>query len=169
LDMGIIAGPAKDDLLAERTLFYEEFLAYFSKRDKVKKKALSPKDIDTSRLWLLEEGHCLRSQLNNLCSLGKKDRDIENFSYEASNIENIKPMLDQFGGVTILPKLATATLSKKQMLRVQEFTNPKPVREVSLVVHRHFARTGILDAIRNTITTSIPPDLSLKNKKIVES
>ena len=35
-----------------------------------------PEDIDIHKLWLLEEGHCMRNQILNLCELKKKDNSV---------------------------------------------------------------------------------------------
>lgn len=74
LDAGILATPLNNDSLNEQTLYYEQFVVYASKNETLmKKKFLLPGDIDTNHLWLLEEGHCLRSQILNLCELRKRN------------------------------------------------------------------------------------------------
>ncbi|HSN60882.1 MAG TPA: LysR substrate-binding domain-containing protein, partial [Ferruginibacter sp.] len=66
LDAGIMATPLNENGLVEDVMFYEEFVAYVSKKEKLySKKYLLPGDIDINKLWLLEEGHCLRNQVMN--------------------------------------------------------------------------------------------------------
>lgn len=74
LDIAIMATPVNNPALREEPLFYEQFVVYASSDEKLMKKYLLADDIDVNRLWLLEEGHCLRSQVINLCELknGKK-------------------------------------------------------------------------------------------------
>ncbi|RYF40078.1 MAG: LysR family transcriptional regulator [Cytophagaceae bacterium] len=63
LDAGIAATPLHIPELKEYFLFNEEFVAYVSRKEKIyNKKYLLPDDIDVGSMWLLEEGHCLRSQ-----------------------------------------------------------------------------------------------------------
>src|SRR5688572_29826793 len=64
LDAGLLSTPLDEKSISEDPLFYEEFVVYISRDDKsFTKKYLLPKDIEVSRLWLLEEGHCFRSQI----------------------------------------------------------------------------------------------------------
>lgn len=63
LDVGILATPLPNEGLKTDPLFYERFFVYTSKDEKVlRKKYVAPEDLDTARIWLLQEGHCLRSQ-----------------------------------------------------------------------------------------------------------
>jgi LysR family hydrogen peroxide-inducible transcriptional activator len=73
LDCGIVVTPLKDPSIKEDVLFYEELFVYVSKKNAlVDKKYVLPNDIDPNQLWLLEEGHCFRSQVLNLCELRKR-------------------------------------------------------------------------------------------------
>ena len=50
-------------------------------------------DIDVRHLWLLEEGHCMRSQIMHLCELKTQMQEDNNFHYEAGSIETLKKMV----------------------------------------------------------------------------
>ncbi len=170
LDIGLLATPLKDPKLEEFPVFYEEFFAYASASEKVlRKKYLLPKDIDLSKLWLLEEGHCLRNQVLDLCELKKKDFESDRLHYETGSIETLKNLVDHHQGITILPHLATLDLSKKQKEKIREFAHPKPVREISLVVNKNFHRTSLLQALKKEIEKQLPPMISNVNKmKLLE-
>ncbi len=128
-----------------------------------------PKDIDLSKLWLLEEGHCLRNQVFNLCELKKKDFESDRLHYEAGSIETLKNLVDHHDGITILPFLATLDLSKKQKSKIREFAHPKPVREISLVVNKNFHRTRLLQALRTEIEDQLPVSINtLRKKRVLE-
>ncbi len=166
IDIGLLATPLNDPKLEEHPVFYEEFFAYTSNEEKVsRKKYLLPKDIDLSKLWLLQEGHCLRNQVLNLCELQKKDFEGSRLQYEAGSIETLKNLVDHHKGITILPHLATLNLSKKQKEKIREFAHPKPVREISLVVNKNFHRTSILNALKLEIEKQLPDSISKSNKK----
>ncbi len=114
IDIGLLATPLKDPRLEEHPVFYEEFFAYTAANEKLsRKKYLLPKDIDLSKLWLLEEGHCLRNQVLDLCELKKKDFESNRLHYETGSIETLKNLVDHHQGITILPHLATLDLNKK--------------------------------------------------------
>src|SRR5882757_8565874 len=93
IDMGILVTPLQETGIKEYPLFYEELMAYVSKKNAAYKKTyMLPQDIDPNKLWLLEEGHCFRSQIVNLCELRKASRDASHFDYEAGSIETLRRM-----------------------------------------------------------------------------
>jgi LysR family hydrogen peroxide-inducible transcriptional activator len=166
VDIGLLATPLNDAKLAEHPLFYEEFFAYASANENVsRKRYLLPKDIELSKLWLLEEGHCLRNQVLDLCELKKKDFASDRLHYETGSIETLKNLVDHHHGITILPYLATLELSRKQKEKIREFAHPKPVREVSLVVNKNFHRESLLKALRDEIEKQLPPMIGKAQKK----
>jgi len=168
IDIGLLATPLNDPRLEEHPVFYEEFFAYVAASEKLsKKKYLLPKDIDLSKLWLLEEGHCLRNQVLDLCELKKKDSQSDRLHYETGSIETLKNLVDHHQGITILPHLATLDLSKKQKEKIREFAHPKPVREISLVINKNFHRTSLFEALKLEIEKQLPPTIDKAQKKRV--
>ena len=168
IDIGLLATPLNDPRLEEHPVFYEEFFAYVAANEKLsKKKYLLPKDIDLSKLWLLEEGHCLRNQMLDLCELKKKDFQSDRLHYETGSIETLKNLVDHHQGITILPHLATLDLSKKQKEKIREFAHPKPVREISLVINKNFHRTSLFEALKLEIEKQLPPTIDKAQKKRV--
>ncbi len=165
LDAGILATPLNTAELKETFLFNEEFVAYISRKDKLFiKKYLLPGDIDVHRMWLLEEGHCLRSQVMNLCAL-QKDSSIEkHFDYAAGSIETLKRFVDKNGGITLLPELATYDMSKTQKNMLRYFKSPAPVREISLVTIKTFSKTRLINILKQTILDNLSSQLVQKKK-----
>jgi len=169
LDLGLVATPLNEPSIKEYPLFYEEFFAYSAQGENLPwKKYLLPQMIDLRRLWLLEEGHCFRSQVLNLCELKKKDVENENLHYEAGSIETLINLVDKYQGITIIPHLAVLNLKQSQRKKVREFANPKPVREISIIAGNNFARTKILEKLKEEIITKIPIPALIKNKNILE-
>ncbi|MDP2386292.1 MAG: hydrogen peroxide-inducible genes activator [Bacteroidota bacterium] len=170
LDAGILATPLHKADLLEEPLFYEQFVVYSSKEEKLmKKKYLLAEDIDINRLWLLEEGHCLRAQVVNLCELKKREKEIHQLDFESGSIETLKRMVDINGGITILPELAVADLSPKEKKNIRYFKSPAPVREISIVSYRYFVKRKLLEALQAEILKFIPEEMqSTKKKNIVE-
>jgi LysR family hydrogen peroxide-inducible transcriptional activator len=168
LDAGILATPLNSDGLKEQPLYYEQFVVYASPDEKVmKKKYLLPDDIDANHLWLLEEGHCLRLQVLNLCELRRKELETSNLEYEAGSIETLKKIVDFNSGITILPELALKELSTKDLKNVRHFKPPVPAREISIVTYHHFVKQRMIDILKEEICKSVPQEmLSLRRKKI---
>jgi len=168
LDCGVVVTPLKDASIKEDVLFYEELFVYVSKKNSlVDKKYVLPNEIDPSRLWLLEEGHCFRSQILNLCEL-RKSTDFH-FKYETGNIETLKRMVDKSDGITILPELAVMEFSQSQMRLVKQLKDPKPARQVSLVTHRDYIKSRLIQTLKEGILEIVPAQMQkLKDKKVVE-
>ena len=157
LDAGLLATPLNEDLIAEHPLFYEEFFAYASRNEKLsRKKYLLPKEIYLDHLWLLEEGHCLRTQVFNLCELKNKDTQSKGLHYQAGSIETLINLVDRNDGITIVPYLATLMLKPGQKKNLREFARPKPVREISLVTSKNFPRKMLLEHLREHILAVVP-------------
>jgi LysR family hydrogen peroxide-inducible transcriptional activator len=168
LDCGLVVTPLNDSSIREDILFYEELFVYVSKKNALyDKKYVLAKEIDPDQLWLLEEGHCFRSQVLNLCELRK--RSDFHFKYETGNIETLKRMVDKSDGITILPELAVMEFSKLQMKLVKRLKAPSPAREVSLVTHRDHIKTRLIKTLKDEILNIVPAQMhKLQHKKVVE-
>jgi LysR family hydrogen peroxide-inducible transcriptional activator len=166
IDVGILVTPLQEQGIQEHVLFYEELLAYTSKVNVAyKKKYLLPGDIDPNKLLLLEEGHCFRSQIINLCALRKRSREGSYFEYEAGSLETLRRMVDRDDGITILPEMATLDMTAKQQQQLRYFRQPAPVREVSLATHRQFVKKKLVELLRQVIIKCVPEKIK-KNKKM---
>jgi len=160
LDAGIMATPLKIPELKEDVLFHERFVAYVSRKEKIfNKKYLLPDDIDVNKMWLLEEGHCLRTQVMNLCAL-QKDASIEkHFDYAAGSIETLKRFVEKNDGITLLPELATMDMSASKKTMLRYFKNSTPVREISIVTLKTFTKTRLIQILKTSIGENLPPQL----------
>jgi len=164
IDAGILVTPLQEAGIKEFVLFYEELMAYVSKKNAIYEKSyILPQDIDPNKLWLLEEGHCFRSQIVNLCELRKMSKEGSSFDYEAGSIETLRRMVEMNDGITIIPELATLDMPVKQTQLIRPFRKPSPMREVSLVVHRNFVKKALIDALKEEIMRTIPEKIR-KNK-----
>jgi LysR family transcriptional regulator, hydrogen peroxide-inducible genes activator len=170
LDAGLLVTPLNDGSLKEQVLFYEELVAYVSRSNALyEKKYVLPNDIDLDRLWLLEEGHCFRAQILNLCELRNALPAGRAFEYEAGSIETLRRMVEQDNGVTIIPELATLDLSAKQQKLVRYFDAPPPVREVSLVTHRDYVKKRLIEVIKEEILLALPDKVRRnENTRVVQ-
>ena len=166
LDCGILSTPLNESSLTEIPVFYENFVAYASKNSKLfKKKSIIPEDIDMEEIWVLNEGHCMREQVLNICQRRKATKGYQHFEYNTGSVETLKRMVDMNNGATILPELALADLSDKQLDRVRYFKSPEPAREVSIVIHRNFLKRRMIEALKNEILDFLPKRLRTKKKK----
>jgi len=162
IDAGILVTPLSEKGIKEDVLFYEEMLAYVSRKNAAYKKTyVLPNDIDPEKLWLLQEGHCFRSQIVNLCELRKASEMGNHFEYEAGSIEALRRMVELNDGITILPELTTLDMDNKRLQLIRHFKKPAPMREVSIVVHRDFVKKRLIEALKEEIINAIPDKIKL--------
>ncbi|CAN5916234.1 hydrogen peroxide-inducible genes activator [soil metagenome] len=158
LDAGILATPLQVEALREIPLYNEEFVVYASGQpDLLRKKYVLPADLDLKRLWLLKEGHCLRSQIVSLCELKKQERPYANLEYEAGSIDSLKRLVESNKGITILPELAVLDFTEKEKEALRFFKRPVPVREISLVTYRHYIKERLLQILQEEIVAKVSP------------
>src|SRR5579872_5325045 len=169
IDVGVLVTPLQENGIREQVLFYEELLVYVSRKNAAYKKTyMLAQDIDPSKLWLLEEGHCFRSQIVRLCELRKASKEGSHFDYEAGSLETLRRLVELNDGITILPELAALDLTRKQQQLIRHFKRPAPMREVSLVVHRDFVKQRLVQALYQEILRSVPEKVRLnKNHNVL--
>ncbi|HEY0176809.1 MAG TPA: LysR substrate-binding domain-containing protein [Pedobacter sp.] len=168
LDCGILSTPLEDKSLSEIPLFYEDFVAYLSPSNALLKNAnIKAGDLNHDELWLLNEGHCMRNQVLNICAHREMSNKARAFEYNTGSVETLKRMVDLNAGITILPELSLTDFSEEQMERVRRFGTPAPAREISLVTHRNFLKKGIISALQKEILNAIPEPMKNCDKKEV--
>lgn len=170
LDAGILVTPLSDEQMSEKPLYYEPFVAYISPNSAMfNQKSISPKKMDLREIWLLNEGHCMQSQVINLCYERKKQQLVPNFEYRAGSIETLRKMVEINGGATLLPMLALSDFNEEQKRMIRYFESPEPVREVSLITHRNFVKKSLIDVLSKCIKQNIPKKMLDNNgKSIIE-
>ncbi len=162
IDAGILATPLGQEAIREIPLYNEPFVVYRSKMlppvtSKKKPGKVMPEDLDLDRLWLLEEGHCLRSQIAALCELKKQNKTYSNLVYEAGSIDSLKRLVDSNSGITILPALAIREFTEKELESVQYFRDPVPARQISIVTYRHHLKERIVDVLKEEVQKRVAP------------
>lgn len=168
LDCGIMSTPLHEASLTEIPVFYENFVAYVSKNSKLsKKKSITPEDIDMEEIYVLNEGHCMREQVLNICQRRRSTKSFLHFEYNTGSVETLKRMVDQNNGATILPELALTELTDKQLDKVRYFKSPEPAREVSIVIQKNFLKRRMIEALKNEILEFVPKRMRSKKKKEV--
>jgi LysR family hydrogen peroxide-inducible transcriptional activator len=168
IDCGILSTPLHEASMLEIPVFYENFVAYASKSSRLfKKKSISPDDIDMEEIWVLNEGHCMREQVLNICQRRRSTKGFQHFEYNTGSVETLKRMVDQNSGATILPELALSDLSDKQLDKVRYFKSPEPVREVSIVIQKNYLKRRMIEALKTEILDFVPKRMRSKKKKDV--
>lgn len=168
LDCGILSTPLSDSNIMETPIFYETFVAYVSEKSGLyQKKVLSTEDIADEKLWLLNEGHCMRGQVLNICNY-KHNYGLEGtFEYNTGSVETLKRMVDINSGITILPQMSIRYYNEDEIAHVRYFKAPEPVREISVVTTQNFVKKQAVNTLIKEILDIIPERFKSKKKKEV--
>lgn len=170
LDAGIFVTPYHKNKIREYPVFYEEMLLYAGDEHPI----LSEKEIKVDALkpeemWLLSDGHCFRNQAINLCAIHDMPKRQLPFDFEGGSLETLMKIIDREGGFTLLPELAALDLEYEKRNRLKQFSGTKPLREVSLVVSRTYAKKRLINILLEEIRNAVPAQLLDKNRgNIVE-
>ena len=163
LDVGILVTPLNEKSIVEFPMFYEKFFVYMStKHPLFTKEQINLKELDISEMWLLQEGHCFRSQTLNIC--GEKKMENTRLRFESGSLETLKRIVEKQFGYTFLPELATVDMEAARMKYLKSFQKPEPMREVSLITHRSFIKKRLINLLFNEIKAHIPPHLLDKDR-----
>lgn len=169
IDAGLLVTPLHEEKVIERTLFKEAFYVFTSKDHPFfKKDKIKMNEITSDGLWLLNEGHCFRNQVLNICGIKDKTKTFSNLNFESGNLETLKNMVLSNNGFTLYPELAVINLSKEHKNHIREFQGTIPTREVSLVHNRIFLKEKIITAIEEVIIDFLPKELESHKKKKLE-
>ncbi|GGG10171.1 transcriptional regulator [Dokdonia pacifica] len=167
LDAAIAATPLESENIKERPLYYEPFIAYVTENHRLfKKKSLEVSDLDLTDMLLLEDGHCFRDGVINLCkAVGNQEED--HFSLESGSFETLVKLANEDLGMTLLPYLHTIDYKGKDMEFLKNFKEPSPAREVSLIYHKSELKMQIIEALRSTIASVIKGAIAFQNVQII--
>ncbi len=157
LDVGILALSLEDKLLEEIDLYSEPFLLYDCTDERASTK-VSVNNLDYSKLCLLQEGHCLRTQVKTLCDLSNQFSDDDsNFEFESGSMDSLLRITKARKGITVIPYLASIGLPEAAKENLVEFKSPVPVRRVGLVTHKFFVKKKLLNELKGVIEQSAMP------------
>jgi LysR family hydrogen peroxide-inducible transcriptional activator len=165
LDVGILVTPLHNDKINEMPLYYEEMMVYASTSHKLSQQTgIGIKDMESPGIWLLSDGHCFRHQVVNLCNIQEINAGELPFDYEGGTLETLIKIIDKEGGFTLIPELASLEIEGIRKAQVRSFNNITPLREVSLVFTRKFAKALLTEAIASSIQQSVPAGMLQKER-----
>ena len=167
LDGAIAATPLQIDSIRERVLYYEPFVGYISPNHRLKfKMQIETSDLDINDMLVLEDGHCFRQGVLNLCKT-KKEQELDNFQLESGSIEMLVKLVNEGMGMTLLPYLNTLDLKDSEKENLRFFVNPSPAREVSLLYNKNELKIQIIDSIQQIISGIIRGAIKFQDVKII--
>lgn len=155
LDVLLLALPVDHPDIETVRLFDDRFLLAMASSHRMSDRVKATPDLlETEKLLLLEEGHCMRDQALAFCSL----RRIENINtFGASSLSTLVQMVANGLGMTLLPELAVPLESRRGDIRLMRFTDPEPQRVIGLAWRRSSPRKRHFEELGQMIAAITPP------------
>ena len=149
IDVAFLSLPISNDKLESLELFQEPFLLAVSKEHPLSSlKKIDQKKLLDYKLLLLDEGHCLRNQALEICSLsGTEQQD-----FRATSIETLQQMVATNNGITLIPKLAAIN---NKNIKYIPLASPFAYRTIGLVWRKTYARKNFVYDISELIKQRI--------------
>jgi LysR family hydrogen peroxide-inducible transcriptional activator len=166
LDAGIAATPLNREQLLEKPIFYEPFVAYLPKNHHLLKQGyIEVDDLNHNDILVLEDGHCFRNHVLNLCASNMIPKQ---FGLKSGSFETLINLADQGLGMTLLPYLNTHNLNAEAKQKLRNFPEPAPAREISLIHSKNQLKLPVIEALRNTILGIVRGAIKFENVRIIE-
>jgi LysR family transcriptional regulator, hydrogen peroxide-inducible genes activator len=167
LDAAIAATPLFEEKIKEIVLYFEPFVAYIPENHQnFSKSEIEVADLNVDEILLLQDGHCFRDSILNICKIDSFS-DKNTFKIQSGSFETLIKLADEGLGITLLPYLHTLDLKEKDKLKLKQFVAPKPAREVSLIYPKSELKIQIIDALRNTIAGVVKGAIVFQDVQIV--
>jgi LysR family hydrogen peroxide-inducible transcriptional activator len=167
LDAAIAATPLYHEKIKERVLYFEPFVAYIPSTHRLSSKTrIERGDLDIDDILLLEDGHCFRDGVINLCKSSKLNKD-DRFQLESGSFETLIKLSNEGMGMTLLPYLHTLDISEAQKANLRYFSEPPPAREVSVIYSKSELKMQIINALFDMISAVIRGAIAFQDVKII--
>ncbi|REE82087.1 LysR family hydrogen peroxide-inducible transcriptional activator [Lutibacter oceani] len=166
IDVAIAATPLENENIKERVLYYEPFVGFVPSEHRLfNKTTLDVENLDIDDILLLEDGHCFKENIINLCStFGHKN---QHFQLHSGSFDTLIKLSKEGLGMTLLPYLQTLDLNDSDKKYLREFEKPVPAREVSIIYHKSHLKIHLIEALKNVIDGLIRGVIAFNNVKIV--
>jgi len=167
IDAAIAATPLEIEFIKERPLYYEPFVGYVPPQHRLgNTEKISPENLNIDDVLLLQDGHCFRDGVINLCKASKNNTE-EHFQLQSGSFETLVNLADEGLGMTLLPYLNTLELDKNKKQNLKHFKDPSPAREVSLIYHKKELKMQITEALHDVISGVVRGAIAFQDVKII--
>jgi len=167
IDAAIAATPLENESIKERPLYYEPFVGFIPEDHRLfSKKVIEVDELEMDDILLLEDGHCFKESIINLCRTIKTDNKKQ-FQLASGSFNTLIKLTKEGLGMTLLPYLHTLDLNENDQKYLREFTTPQPAREVSLIYHKSQLKMQLIEALKASIDGIIRGAISFNDVKIV--
>lgn len=167
LDAAIAATPLEIEFIKERPLYYEPFVGYVPNGHRLfKSDKIDATDLDINDVLLLQDGHCFREGVINLCNAAGNNVN-EHFQLQSGSFETLVNLANEGLGMTLLPYLNTLELEDDRKKQLRYFNDPPPAREISLIYHKNELKMQITNALIDVISGVVRGAIAFQDVKII--
>ncbi|MEM7292483.1 MAG: LysR substrate-binding domain-containing protein [Pseudomonadota bacterium] len=159
LDLAVLATPPEDYRLDDIHLYEEPFwFAIPNKHPLAKQETVDVNTIDTRELLLLADGHCLRDQVREVCSL-QQSRNSEHESARTlrTSLSTILSLVGAGEGITLVPAMSlSSSWVTDAGISVRRESSGSAQRKVRLTYRRAYHRTDLVEKLADVIAGIVP-------------
>lgn len=164
LDAAIAATPLNIAGIIEKPVYYEPFVAFIPDNHRLSSETfVLNSELKLEDILLLNQGHCFRNSVINLCQNAfastEKANNGRHFSLESGSFETLVRLSKQGLGMTLIPYLTADELSDVDKKMVKPFDYPQPSREISILYSRSQLKINLINSLSETIYRNIPTKL----------
>jgi LysR family hydrogen peroxide-inducible transcriptional activator len=166
IDVAIAATPLENEQITERVLYYEPFVGFVPAEHRLfKNKTIAVEELQIEDILLLEDGHCFKENIINLCSaIGYKN---QHFQIQSGSFDTLIKLAKEDLGMTLLPYLQTLDLADKDTKYLRPFNTPVPAREISLIYHKSQLKIQLIETLKNVIDSVIRGVIAFNDVQII--
>ena len=167
IDAAIAATPLENEAIKERVLYYEPFVGLVPSEHRLfNQQKIKVDDLEVDDILLLEDGHCFKDSVINLCRTNKRST-THHFQLESGSFDTLIKLSKDGLGMTLLPYLNTLDLNERDKTHLREFETPPPAREVSLIYHKSQLKMQLIEALKSTIDGVIRGAIAFSDVEII--
>jgi LysR family hydrogen peroxide-inducible transcriptional activator len=158
LDAAMLALPLGEPDIDTLSLFEDLFLLAVPSDDpRSRDSRVKAREIDQSRLILLEDGHCLRDQALAFCATarGAPGSGPAGMAFAASSLSTVMQMVASGYGVTLIPQIAADVERRDDRVKFLRLENPQPGRTIGLAFRRTSPRKADFAALGEVVKASV--------------
>lgn len=141
IDVALLALPISEPGLVAQPVYEEDFVLAVSAESELAGATDVPTDaLRRQPLLLLEEGHCLRDQALEVCSLANVV-DTGHDVARANSLQTVVQLVAAGMGATLLPATAVPVETRGATLGIATFAEPAPGRRIGIVWRANNSRS----------------------------
>lgn len=149
LDLLLLALPIKHADIETLAIYDDRFVLAHPKDRRLSGRVRATPDlVAQERLLLLEEGHCLRDQALQYCSL-RQVKTVNTFG--ASSLSTLAEMVSAGLGITLLPDMCVPIETRGRAIGLMRFVEPEPFRTIGIAWRRTSPRRVDFEAFARVV------------------